>query len=152
MFSGGGWKKAAAITIIAFSLSQALSIDLLMMNDSRYYAESWFTENVDRDAEIEFYFVNKGKLPRLEALGYTNLVAVSPDPGNLSRLSERDPDYIIVTFRSVALQEDLERYYDSLLSGSMGYVPVAHFRTEVQFLLQEPINYVNPEITVLKRL
>ncbi|MBL7147273.1 MAG: glycosyltransferase family 39 protein [Nanoarchaeota archaeon] len=98
--------------IFTHAFLYGFSADLSLVYDSRYSAEKWMLENIDKDAKIEIY-MDERSLPRFHALGYNDVSRVSfswnlteklpvllfnpiVDPPDLESLKIRDPDYIIL--------------------------------------------------------
>jgi hypothetical protein len=152
-----------------FPLSQAILIDLFLINDSRYAAEKWMIQNVHKDSDIETY-QSLTYLPRLDILGFKPATLVFPvnigysknvfedlySPYSEEALEVRSPEFIIFTdtvyFR---FKDDInKKYFDSLINGSLGYKVVKQFKTgsyPLYVRLLEIDGRVNPKIMILAK-
>ncbi len=138
--------------VFAHGFLYSLNGDLALMNDSRYLAESWIRENLEKTARIQA-LSSKTYLPRLEYLGYRPLPAPE-EPIGPELLREIRPDFVILSSKYTDSFEGEEReFVEALLTGSHGYRLAwkgrGHTRLERWF--EDPANWVNPVITILQR-
>gem|GEM_PF-4855216 len=150
LWQGGRTKKAAVIIILTLSLSQALAMDHIMLNDSRYHAEQWMLSNVDKHDQIELYVGLEG-MPRLDIMGYTNINRMDMDMETLDTLQERGPDYVLMRPLTYRTPGQEEVFYNSIVGGELGYLVEKRFKSP-SFLFPDVYpDYVNPEIIILKK-
>lgn len=138
--------------VFAHGFLYSLNGDLVLLNDSRYLAESWIRENVEKTARIQV-FSSYTYLPRLDFLGYRSLPVPEERIGP-EFLREIRPDFVIFSSKYTLRLEDEEReFVDALLAGSRGYRVVwkgrGHTRLERWF--EDPASWANPVITILER-
>ena len=130
----------------------SLNGDLARINDSRYAAERWIQENVEKTARIQV-LSSYTYLPRLEYLGYSSLPV--PDGGiGPELLQEVRPDYVIFSSKyRPHFRGEQREFLDALLVGSRGYRVVWKGRGETWLdgWFEDPATWVNPEITILER-
>ena len=163
--SARGWRGSAAgvavVALLGYGIARAASVDLLMVNDSRYAAEAWLR----RDGGPEALLGAVGPpehLPRLEGLRWR---VVGPRAERLARIR---PDYLVINadYGRRALPGTGERdFYDRLQRKELGYTIASEhlFRSPLIFLdvnaLREPANppvlsnigKVNPLIRIYQR-
>jgi hypothetical protein len=143
---------SALALVFAHGFLYSLNGDLALMNDSRYLAESWIRENVEKTARIQVLSTDT-YLPRLDYLGYSSL-PIPEEPVGPELLWEIRPDFVILSSKYTESFEGEEReFVDSLLTGSRGYRVAWEGRghTLLERWFEDPANWVNPVITILER-
>ena len=143
---------AVLIAVFAHGFLYSLNGDLALMNDSRYLAESWIRENVEKTARIQVFSTDT-YLPRLDYLGYPSL-PIPEEPVGPELLREIRPDFVILSSKYTEGFEGQEReFVDALLTGSRGYRVAWEGRghTGLERWFEDPANWVNPVITILER-
>jgi hypothetical protein len=163
--AAGGWRTraaaAAVIAIVGYGAARALSVDLLMANDSRYAAESWLRRHAGPVALVGAVGPPE-HLPRLDGLRWR---VVGPRADRLARIG---PDYVVINadYGRRALEGTGEReFYDRLQREELGYTLASEhlFRSPLIFLnvnaLRESadplvlsnLGKVNPLIRIYRR-
>lgn len=150
---GSGWYRAGVVVALVYSFAYAASIDVLLLNDSRYAVEQWLKEHADAD-EVVGFVGPEYYLPRLDGIPSRR---VRPTASVLHRAR---PDYLVVNpdyasrFASGTREGEL---FESLASGRSGYGLVLSHQTETRWVL---VNFdgvlgnlakVNPRIEVYER-
>jgi hypothetical protein len=106
------------------SLGYAVSIDLELIYDSRYEAETWFRDNVTPASSVGA-FSNPQYLPRVHELGYATY-PVRMDPEAFTR---NQPEYLILTSYNYEDYDASQRAcMDDLVAGELGYNVLVEFR------------------------
>lgn len=155
-------RLASVALAIVYGTARVVSLDALMLADSRYYVERWLVPRIGPDTQI----AAEGPsiyLPRQSLLLWLRIDA---DP---SALRELQPQYLILNsgFRARGLPgSSANEFYRSLADGSANYRRVFSYRTELSFspLKWEPrfnglaedafsnVTKVNPTIEVYERI
>jgi len=138
--------------VFAHGFFYSLSVDLALMKDSRYLAESWIRENVEKPARIQVLSTYT-YLPRLDYLGYRSL-PVPEGPIGPELLREIRPDFVIFSSKYKShFRGEQREFLNALLAGSLGYRVVWEGRghTPLQRWFRNPPPWVNPVITILRR-
>jgi len=161
---GGGTARlaaAAALTLLAYGLARGVSLDLLMVNDSRYAAEAWLREHAGPQALVGGVGPPE-HLPRLDGLRWR---VVGP---RTDRLARTRPDYLVINadYGRRASEGTGEReIYDRLQREELGYAlasehqfrwPQILFNMNALRESPEPsvlsnIGKVNPRVRVYRR-
>ena len=146
---------------IAYGAARIVSLDAMMLTDSRYFVEQWIIDRIAPGTRIAadgtpFY------LPRKATLLW---IPISPQP---AALREQQPTFVILNPAYSARGSDNRapnEFYSSLADGSAGYRRVLSYRTHLWFspLQWEPrfngrnedqfsnVTKVNPTIEVYER-
>jgi len=146
---------------IAYGAARIVSLDAMMLTDSRYFVEQWIIDRIGPGTRIAadgtpFY------LPRKATLLW---IPISPQP---AALREQQPTFVILNPAYSARGSDNRapnEFYSSLADGSAGYRRVLSYRTHLWFspLQWEPrfngrnedqfsnVTKVNPTIEVYER-
>ena len=143
--------------IFLYTLLYSVSIDILMDQDSRYYAESWLEQHVDQNALLGFvglveYLPRAQKFTRKEYL-------LNP---SVEALKQIKPDYLIV---NADVRWGNKNFYTLLNEGKLGYTIFFQYRTDLKWLLLNRddmvqndrkviftnLDKINPEIKVFKK-
>lgn len=153
---------AVIIFLFTPSVLYCIGLDAELLNDSRYRAEKWFVENIDKDVHIAT-LSGIDRAPRLHIKGFHRFEKRWEKPNQTITLLTKPPapDYVIMTgpgYKRASFDRD---FAEALLAGSLGYTKVAHFenlylyskRTVLGFAgwPMEKQTYISPEITVLKK-
>ncbi len=148
------WKTALAAALLAFGLFQAVSVDRLMLADSRYVVERWLRAHVPASATIGTA-TNLEYLPRLDGFRIQELP--------LSLAGFRDapgPEFVIfcTAFRNAWAPDSEEgRFFAGFASVSPGYRQVLDAKTDLGLF---PLSFegigtnlaaISPEIEVFAR-
>jgi 4-amino-4-deoxy-L-arabinose transferase-like glycosyltransferase len=89
LWDRGGWTRAVAGAALVYSFGRAVSVDALLLEDTRYYAERWLRENVS-SSQVVGYMGPEYYLPRLHEFSSKRL---RPTETVLERES---PDFLVV--------------------------------------------------------
>jgi hypothetical protein len=160
------WGVGAILAVLAmFSLARAVELDALLVADTRYQAEDWMADHLQRGMRAEVY-QKPAYLPRFRA-GVDGTFIPLPERTRAGIL-ERRPDVIVtssasrksITHKWAAdwretgnmLSEDpaAADYLGALESGQLPYRVAAVF-TQRPRLLRNRITSVGPEITIYVR-
>ncbi|MEP7116406.1 MAG: PA14 domain-containing protein [Acidobacteriota bacterium] len=116
------WPRTLAVAAAAYSLALGASVNLLMMRDSRYAAETWLREHVDSHATVG-YFEPLAYLPRPGALRFQELET------DWAQVEAAAPEFLVVN-TEFARRERTLAFYIPLFSGTHPrYQPVARFKS-----------------------
>jgi hypothetical protein len=140
--------------VIGHAFLHALNGDLMLVNDSRYLAESWLCENAKPDARIGTYSTAQ-YLPRLAWLGH-RVERIPEEEIGQSGLSERSPDYLVLSSLYYPRFDGERRdWIERLLSGTEGYRVVfegrGHSPLEPWMGHRYAVGDVNPKLIILER-
>jgi len=154
-WGGNRTVRAAAILIFAYSFFYSLSVDVLMITDSRYRAEKWMKKNVGPEAVVGLASPLEYS-PRLDGFRWISLPL---SPATLQR--EPAPDYILfVTEYGQAFPEDSKegRFFSSLVRSREKYRQAFRYKTSLPWLplrtegIMTNIKAISPEIQIFKRV
>jgi len=148
------WKTALAAALLAFGLFQAVSVDRLMLADSRYSVEHWLKDHVPASATIGTA-TNPDYLPRLDGFRIREL------PLSLMGFRAAPPPEFVIfcsAFRSACAPDSEEdRFFAGFASVPPGYRRVLDAKTDLHFF---PLSFagigtnlatISPEIEVYAR-
>jgi hypothetical protein len=155
-------RLAIAGLAIAYGSARVVSLDAMMLRDSRYFAERWIIDRIGPDTQIAAEGTSL-YLPRQATLLWSR---IAPDP---AALRAQQPTFVIVNPAHGARgsEEDTSsEFYSSLADGTAGYRRVLSYRTSLWFspLQWEPrfngqaedrfsnVTKVNPTIEVYERI
>jgi len=147
---------------LVYGAARVVSLDVLMLNDSRYHVEDWLLPKIGPDTHIAAEGTSI-YLPRQSMLLWTKIGA---DP---AALREMQPQYLILNAEHrtrVAEDPVANDFYRSLDDGTAKYRQVLTYRTQLWFspLRWEPrfngpgedqfsnVTKVNPTIEVYERI
>jgi len=147
---------------LVYGAARVVSLDALMLNDSRYYVEDWLVSKIGPDTQIAAEGTSI-YLPRQSLLLWSRIGA---DP---AALREMQPQYLILNAEHrtrVAEDPGANDFYRSLDDGTAKYRQVLTYRTLLPFspLRWEPrfngpgedqfsnVTKVNPTIEVYERI
>ena len=157
-----GLRLAIVGTAVVYGAARVVSLDALMLNDSRYYVERWLVPRIGPETEIAAEG-NSIYLPRQSLLLWKRSEA---DPNALQQMH---PQFLIVNAElRTRLPPDspAHAFYRALADGSARYRQVLSHRTTLRFspLRWEPrfngtaedqfsnVTKVNPTIEVYERV
>jgi hypothetical protein len=159
LLDGGRAARRAACVLLAWLALRALSLDLLMMRDSRRAAEAWLHAHVERGQSVASV-VQDGYLPRLDDFNWMRL-----QPDTATTL-EAAPDFIVVNRdHAERFGSDARQWVEWLESGrapyetafrrraSTGWLPLALDRRFVERGEDAFTNLdkVSPEIAIFRK-
>jgi 4-amino-4-deoxy-L-arabinose transferase-like glycosyltransferase len=143
-------RLAAVAAIVLYSVLYALSVDLRMVNDSRYAAERWLHDR--RPLPKQAAAVGRLKhAPRIEAIDWPRVFR--KDGRILQRQGLR---YLVVNVTDLRSPEE-RAIYKQLLAGKFGYSLAGQFRWQSPWDLLDTrgsyttLDLVNPRIAVFER-
>ena len=157
--------KVSLVTFLfVYTFAYGFSVNILMMQDSRYYVEKWMQQNIDPSALILNTAGNKYS-PRLD-----NFKSENVDVPSLELLSQKKPDYVIVSsgydIRRFEKTTPEYAFFDNL-NKEINYKLVLKYQSHPQWNLfnQKELSYreldkmyiysnidkINPEITIFKK-
>lgn len=148
----GRWRvvSMALLGVIGlYSALYAFSIDLLMVNDSRYYAERWLKQHVSPQASFVLadqpLFLPRDWEWNCEQCIYTSRMM------SLKELIQRNPDYVVI---NTDLQTQMNRpFYDQLRQESSPYAQILDYRAPTNSLLiDRETLYKNGERVIVSNL
>jgi hypothetical protein len=120
---GRTWRVAAVILVFAYTLLYAGTVDVLMLEDSRYAVEDWANAHVGRDEHIGVTGLQEYR-PRFDNLSWVDI-------GNVAELEREHPLYFVLNAdyaREVPPWTSWGTLIDSVRSGALGYRLVGRFR------------------------
>ncbi|MBE9128560.1 glycosyltransferase family 39 protein [Coleofasciculus sp. LEGE 07092] len=151
--------------ILTYSFFYALTVNVLMHSDSRYYVENWMEQNIDKKALV-FGASDVKFLPRLKPFN-----SILDTELTLDVLQHYHPDYIIVSkaFDGRRFEPDTKEYefFSKLENQELDYTLVLQYqsnpslnlfnREKVEYTkvrqryIQSNFDKINPEIKIYKR-
>lgn len=147
------WVTLGLATTLAYALSVSLSLDLHMLFDTRYVVERWMAEQRAAGRRVLLIGNRRQQVPRAEVM-----IPIDRVRRHRQRLlPSADPDYLVIN-ESQFYSPGERALLEELKSGTANFVlerrfhrrpPLDLFDTEG---LVTNLSYVNPEITVLRRL
>jgi 4-amino-4-deoxy-L-arabinose transferase-like glycosyltransferase len=147
------WYRAGIVVALGYSFGYAASIDVLLLQDSRYEVERWLKAHAGAD-DIVGFVGPEYYLPRLDGLPARRIRATQ------SVLDRSRPDYLVVNpdyasrFGSDTREGEL---FTSLAAGRAGYGLALSYRSRPKWVLVSfdgvlgNIAKVNPLIEVYER-
>lgn len=160
----GRWHVAsmALLGVIGlYSAWYAFSIDLLMVNDSRYEVERWITQHLSPQASFVLadqpLFLPRDWEWNCEQCVYTSRMI------SLKEVIQRNPDYVVI---NTDLQLKMNAiFYNELHQESSPYTPILDYRSPSKHLLLERddlykngervitsnLDKINPRIEIFQR-
>ena len=125
------FKRALVAAVFLYSFLRAASVNLWMLNDSRYYVERWLAENVEAGAVVG-YMGPEYYLPRL--FDY-NKRRLRPTDTVLARQS---PDYLVLNpdyFSRFEPGTRAEQLFSDLRAGRTGYGLALRHQSKTKWML-----------------
>lgn len=128
-----GVRRVVLAATCVYALARVVSLDALLIVDTRYSVERWLIENVPQGRSIAGTGLPQ-YLPRQSVVPW---VGLTEDPAALERFK---PDYVIINLQYVERPMDGPRvaFYENVLDGRAGYRRVAQFHRTLPF---SPLNY-----------
>ena len=121
-------KRGVVCAVLAYSAAYALSVDILMLRDSRYHVEAWMREHLDAQASIGMLGLTEF-LPRMDRFDKTFYLAW-PTVNDVKIVA---PDYFVVN-RSIeyvgAAAQTWNDVYAGLDGGAFGYELLFEYQTD----------------------
>ena len=157
-------KVVLVTALFIYTFSYGFSVNILMIQDSRYYVEKWMEQNIDKNALI-LNIGGEKYSPRLD-----NFKSQDVDDPSLELVSQKKPDYIIVSssydIRRFEINTPEYQFFDNL-NKEADYKLVLKYQSHPKWNLfnQEELSYrkldrmyiysnfdkINPEITIFKK-
>jgi hypothetical protein len=142
------------VFVFGHTFLHALNGDFMLLNDSRYLAETWLRENVETDARIGVYGTAQ-HLPRMAWLGH-EVERIPDEEVGESGLRKRSPDYLVLSslyyHRFKGKRQD---WLERLVSGAEGYRVAwegrGHSPLERWMGHRYALADVNPNLIILER-
>jgi 4-amino-4-deoxy-L-arabinose transferase-like glycosyltransferase len=145
--------SAAIIAVALLPLLRAVSLDLSMLGDSRYFVEDWLRENLAPDERALVIGNHEQRLPRgFGSVPWRQLIFESTD-----LLRRRDAAFLAYNPEELRGEEEIEMER-RLLDGSLNYKLAYRYRHRPLLDLIDTrgvssnLVTVNPEIAVLERI
>jgi Dolichyl-phosphate-mannose-protein mannosyltransferase len=154
------WGKTATVAVLMYGLARAISVNVMMANDSRFAAEKWLEKH---GGEALVAMIGPPEyLPRSEGL---NARSVGPAQARLEKVAPE----IVVTNADYAERADEggdeQALYRGLEAGTLGYKRVWSHRFHSPYMmirsedladrpgqpLRSNLDKVNPEIRIYRR-
>ncbi len=153
LWQRGRYVRAGVAAAVGYTALYAASVDVLLLNDSRYTIEEWLSERVEADAVVGFmgpeYY-----LPRLDGVLARRLRPTE------SVLERSRPDYLVVNPEYAERFEPDSRegqLFTKLRSGRAGYGLALSHQSSPRFMLLDfsgilgNMAKINPVIEVYQR-
>ncbi len=159
-------KILLVISLFTYTILYSSSLNLLMVDDSRYFVEKWMSKNIDKQALV-LGVGNSKYLPRTPDYNFVNFRRPSVD-----EFVQIKPTYVITTSA-----QDIRRYKETskeyefflkLAGGELGYKMILNYRSYPpgNLLNYEELLYrennrryiysnfdkINPEIKIYKKV
>ncbi len=116
-----GWQgrlgRLATLVVIGYGALRVVSLDALMLNDSRYAAERWLAAHVSSEQHV-VGIGSLARLPRLDGPRWSVL------PPSRAALAETRPDLVVINVdhaQSLRSGGAKALFYESLRQGALGY-------------------------------
>lgn len=148
-----GARRALVSIVFVYSLLYAASVDVLMLNDSRYMVEDWLAENVPEKAVVG-YMGPEYYLPRLIPYDAKRLRPTE------SVLNRESPDYLVINsdfFQRFDPATREGKLFHRLRAGRTGYALVLRYKWPAEGVLLRTedilsnLEKINPRIEVYQR-
>lgn len=147
------WYRAGVVAALVYSFAYAASVNVLLLNDSRYEVEHWLAEHAGPN-EIVGFVGPEYYLPRLEGISSRR---VRPTTSVLDRAR---PDYLVVNPEYASRFAPGTRegeFFAGLTSGRSGYGLALSYQAQPRWVLLDfdgvlgNLAKVNPRIEVYER-
>lgn len=160
-----GWQgrlgRVAAVVVVAYGAARAVSLDALMLNDTRYTAERWLAAHVEAREDVAGIGALP-RLPRFEGLRWSLL------PPSAEALAAARPTWVVINTDAARGRRRggaKARFYERLRSGALGYARAYAGRWSASWLFFDPdrlargaygpalsnLEVVNPGIEIYRR-
>ena len=143
------WARTAVLASVAYAFTLGASMDIGMVRDSRYAAESWMARSIPPDAIVGMNG-DPTYLPRLPP--GVRSVPVELDRNGVAWAGE-PPEFLVLSsafYRRYLRHADTRPVLRKLFGGRLGYEPVATFHRR-GLPATELIPTLNPRIVILRR-
>jgi len=147
-------KSAVVAAVFVFSVLYSLSVDILMIKDSRYAIERWLKSNASPQAVIG----EAGPMEYLPRLAGFSVVGLRRNFSGF--VGNDDPDYIIFDTaysRAFPPRSTATEFFEKITRPDSGYRLALRYQTRLPWLLVRYKNSgtnmvaVNPEIRIYRR-
>jgi len=151
-------KYTLVLILFINSALYSFSVDILMINDSRYHVEQWTQKNIKKHESILLInYIDFSSRNR----NFTNIkYALCPDQ---SRIKEINPSYILIN--SDRLKSTYPSLYQKITNHGLGYKQIFRYKSSPWLSLMPEhkikgnnhnkiitnLNLINPEIIILKK-
>ncbi len=148
-----GWYRAGIVAVLAYSFLYAASVNILLLNDSRYTVEHWLEEHM-KPGEVVGFMGPEYYLPRFDGL---NAKRLRPTESVLERSR---PDYLVINPEYAARFAPGTRegkLFTKLSAGRAGYGLALQHQSQPRAMLLDFENILgniakaNPVIEVYER-
>ncbi len=148
-------KLALLAVVFGYTLFYAISVDILMVKDSRYHVEKWMTAHIAKEAVIGVAGLIE-YVPRLEAFTWTAL-----QPSIAAFEKNRKPDYVLFNVdysRSFAENTPGHLFFAQFYRDNENYKLALKYKTTLGWLplksrhIMTNINTINPEIRIFQKV
>jgi hypothetical protein len=116
-------RVAALAAVFACTLLYAVTVDVVMLRDSRYTVEQWLTAHVKPTESLGWVFPEQ-YYPRIRRFNRVELTSVPA-------LRQEAPDYFVLNEdygRAEPVDSEIGRMIAGLQNGQLGYTAVLRFR------------------------
>jgi hypothetical protein len=120
------WRTVPTVAVFACTLMYAVTVDTMMLRDSRYTVEQWLTAHIRRDDSVGYVFPMQ-YYPRLDRFNHAELVS----PASLAQVQ---PAFFVLNAdyaRSEPKDSEIGRMITGLHSGRLGYSLAFRYRETV---------------------
>jgi len=144
------------ITVVFFhGFLKSANVVLLMRNDSRYLAEQWLSNHIDKSTTIGVLSIPT-YLPRFGLFGY-NVERIPGENLTTDYYQKKGPSYLVLTSKYYSGLPGKQRdILNSLIGGKLNYRQVWDYKYESPLAPMIGGRYVstfvNPRITILERI
>lgn len=148
-------KRACLVILFGYTFLYAASVDILMVEDSRYHVEKWMKANIPKEAVIGVAGLIE-YVPRMEAFTWT---ALKPSLPVFEK--NKKPDYVLFSVdysRSFAENTAGHLFFAQFYRDSENYKLVFRYKTPLGWLplrsrdIMTNINTINPEIRIFRKV
>ena len=138
---------AAVLLILVYSGLYGLSLDLLLLRDSRYAAERWMEQNIPGGAVIAA-LRPEYSLPRFPVGAKVRHVNNDRRYEIVGDVESEWDDYVVVDISLPGRIKHMPKIYRLL--HERGFCPIASFKTEPPLFSSDVFHAVNPNIVVFQ--
>jgi len=153
-------KAPILLCVVVYSFLYSFSVNLILLNDSRYRAERWIEDNITKDSSIGVFSYSR-YLPNFKKSYKIYYLPVIHDKNTdfdnfLTRFKYQRFNYLVLSdmFYGRYLNSDQylkrKRFYKELLEEKLGYRIIADFKYEA--ILNPPVDFANPRIVILRNV
>jgi 4-amino-4-deoxy-L-arabinose transferase-like glycosyltransferase len=149
---------ALVALIFIYTFAYAFSVDVLMVQDSRYYVENWMKQNIDGKSSV-LAIGDRQYLPRFEFQKFKPVIRAGKI--SLKELAGARYDYIVVTsdYGIKSLEEGIEgqELFSKLKGEGLGYRLALKYKSNPRWNFLGTIDWnvsnlqkINPEISIYR--